>query len=85
MLSRIVVGTKIGIIPLIPSLSHWIAAKGTVHLSYNFRGRESGESPEKAATKGKKRRTDDFRDKVDAAKTTAVIELILHPGALVQG
>ncbi len=60
---------------LISSLSHWIGAKGTVHLSHPFRGRESSKFPQKAVTKGKQRRPDAFRDKVDDATTTAVIEL----------
>ncbi|MBR0254700.1 MAG: hypothetical protein IJQ69_02135, partial [Bacteroidales bacterium] len=59
---------------LISSLSHWIGAKGTVHLSHSFRGRESSKFPQKAVTKGKKRRPDAFRDKVDDAMT-GVIEM----------
>jgi len=55
------------------SLSHRIGAKGTVHLSHTFRGRESGDFPRNVATKGEKRRTDTFRDLPHGAMTAAVI------------
>ena len=55
------------------SLSHRIGAKGTVHLSHTFRGRESGDFPRNAAAKGTKRRMDTFRDRPHGAAMTAAV------------